>query len=275
VTVSLGVATVSHLNPSDAWDLLTFADKALYRAKAEGRDRVVVYYKDLWKANADKTFKYLQERLKGVIEKTKIASLKCLELMVWDRNSDGFRVHNQRVVQYIDLVGKKLGFGPTMVKTLHNAAVFHDATKYLLGDIDQKKALNEGDRAHILDHPYKLHELIEPFDLFPGERSVLLRHHENWDGSGYPDGLKTDDIPLGARIFAIVDAFVAMTSQRSYRPKFTTEEAVLELATHAGTQFDPVLVDAFIDAIKKSTPLELSDETVAAAKSQISKSFSL
>jgi two-component system cell cycle response regulator len=269
VTVSLGVATVSHLNPSEAWDLLTFADKALYRAKAEGRNRVVVYHKDLWKADRDKTFKYLQGRLTGVIEKTKKASVKCLELMVWDRNSDGFKAHNQRVIQYIDLVGENIGINPTMVKTLQNAAVFHDATKYLLGGIDQKRSLDEGDMVHILDHPCKLHELIEPFDLFAGERSVLLRHHENWDGSGYPDGLKADGIPLGARIFAIVDAFVAMTSQRSYRRKFTTEEAVLELAAYAGTQFDPALTAAFIDALKKHAPLELSDETVAAAQSKI------
>jgi two-component system cell cycle response regulator len=269
VTVSLGVATVVHLNPSEARGLLTLADKALYRAKAEGRNRVVVYHEDLWKANTDKTYKYLQERLSGIIEKTKKASVKCLELMVWDRESDGFRAHNQRVKQYFDLIGEKLGFNQTMVKTLQNAAVFHDATKYLLGGINQKKYLDEGEMGYILDHPCRLHELIAPFDFFAGERSVLLRHHENWDGSGYPDGLHADEIPVGARIFAVVDAFVAMTSQRSYRRKFTTEEAVLELATYAGTQFDPVSVNAFIDAVKESAPLALSDEVVAAAKSKL------
>lgn len=254
VTISLGVATMSDLNPSEARDLLAFADKALYRAKAEGRNHVVVYHKDLLTANADKTFRYLKERLTGIIEKTKKASVKCLELMVWDRKSDGFKAHNQRVMQYFDLVGEKLGFNPSMVKTLQNAAIFHDATKFLLGGIDKKRALDEGDMVHIVDHPCKLHELIEPFDFFAGERSVLLMHHENWDGSGYPDGLKGNEIPLGARIFAIVDAFVAMTSRRPYRRKFSIEEAVRELSDYAGIQFDPVLVRAFIDALKESNP---------------------
>jgi two-component system cell cycle response regulator len=269
VTVSLGVATFSYLKPSQARELLTFSDKALYRAKAEGRNRVVVYHDDLWETNTNKTYAYLQERLAGIIEKTKKTSVKCLEMMVWDRESDGYRAHNQRVKQYFDLVGEKLGLNQTMVKTLQNAAIFHDATKYLLGKIDRKRDLDEGEMGHILDHPCRLHELIAPFDFFTGERSVLLRHHENWDGSGYPDGLQADEIPVGARIFAVVDAFVAMTSQRSYRRKFTFAEAILELATYAGTQFDPDSVSAFIDAVKQSASSELSDDAVAAAKSKL------
>jgi two-component system cell cycle response regulator len=269
VTVSLGVATVSDLNPSAAKDLLVFADNALYRAKAEGRDRVVVYHKNLWTANMDKNFRYLKKRLAAVLEKAKKASVESLEMIVWYNDGDGFKAHNQRVMQYFNLLGEKFGFNPSIIKTLQYAAVFHDATKFLLGGVDRKRALDKDEMAHIIDHPYKLHELIEPFDFFSGERSVLLWHHENWDGSGYPDGLKADEIPFGARIFAIVDAFVAMTSQRPYRRKFTTEEALLEIAASAGNQFDPVLVDLFIDAVTESSALELSDEAIAAAKARM------
>jgi two-component system cell cycle response regulator len=256
VTVSLGVASVSDLSPSTSKDLLVFADNALYRAKAEGRNRVVVYHKNLWTANVDKNFRYLKKRLKAVLEKAKKASVEALELIVWDVGSDVFKTHNQRVMQYLNVFGQKLGFDPSMVKILQYAAILHDATKCLLGGIDTKSALDEGEMAHIIDHPYQLHELIEPFDFFSEERSVLLWHHENWDGSGYPDGLKANEIPLGARIFAIVDAFVAMTSQRPYRRQFSTEEALVEIAAFAGNQFDPNLVGLFMQTVNENRELD-------------------
>jgi diguanylate cyclase (GGDEF)-like protein/PAS domain S-box-containing protein len=271
VTVSLGLATVSNSDPATGRDLLAFADKALYRAKAEGRNRVVVYRQNLRTPDTVKNFKYLKERLTAVLEKTKKAAVESLELMVWDRGSDRNKAHNQRVKQYFNLVGNKLGFNPSAVITLHNASIFHDATKIMLGQglAEEAGDLDESEAAHIISHPHKLHDLMEPFDFFAEERSILLRHHENYDGNGYPEGLKGDEIPLGARIFAIVDAFVAMTSQRVYRRKFSADEAVLELAAFAGIQFDPVLVDVFIDAVKESNPLDISDETIRAAKREI------
>jgi HD-GYP domain-containing protein (c-di-GMP phosphodiesterase class II) len=175
------------------------------------------------------------------------------------------------VLQCFNLIGNKLGFNPSIVKTLKHAAIFHDATKVLLGEVDKTRVLDEDEMAIIIDHPYKLYELIEPFDLFTEERSVLLWHHEHYDGNGYPDGLKGDEIPLGARVFAIVDAFVAMTSQRPYNRQFTLEEAVVELATHAGTQFDPALVGVFIDALTESKANEIFDTTVVEAKAKLSQ----
>ena len=277
VTVSLGLASVSNSGPTTARDLLAFSDKALYRAKAEGRNCVVVYRQDLQISDTVKNFGYLKERLTAVLEKTKKAAVESLELMVWDRQGDRYKVHNQRVKQYFNLVGDKFGLNPSVVITLHNASIFHDATKIMLGHghMDEARHLDESETAHIIGHPYKLHELMEPFDFFAEERSILLRHHENYDGNGYPEGLKGDEIPLGARIFAIVDAFVAMTSQRVYRRRFSAEEAVLELATYAGTQFDPILVAGFIDAIKESNLLDISDGTIAAAKSKIGELVSI
>jgi HD-GYP domain-containing protein (c-di-GMP phosphodiesterase class II) len=222
-------------------------------------------------ADTDKSFRYLKERLTAILEKTKKSSVESLELMVWDRDGDRFKAHNRQVIQCFNLIGDKLGFNPSIVKTLQHAAIFHDATKVLLGDVDKSRVLDKDEMALVMDHPYKLHELIAPFDFFAEERSVLLWHHEHFDGNGYPDGLKGDEIPLGARIFAIVDAFVAMTSRRSYNRQFTTEEAVQELATHAGTQFDPVLVGVFIDALKENNTNGISDEMVATAKAKINK----
>jgi two-component system cell cycle response regulator len=271
VTVSIGAATVSDVKPSTARDLLALADKALYRAKAEGRNRLVIYRQNLGVADMPKNFRHLKNRLRGILDKAKKTSVESLEQMVWDRDGDHFKAHNRQVIRCFNLIGDKLNVNPSIVRTLQHAAIFHDATKVLLGDIYETKDLDEGGTARIIDHPCKLHELIEPFDFMAEERMVLLWHHEHYDGSGYPDGLKGDEIPLGARIFAIVDAFVAMTSQRSYRQRLSLEEAVQELAACAGTQFDPVLVGIFIDALEQSSAVELCEETIMIAKAKISQ----
>jgi HD-GYP domain-containing protein (c-di-GMP phosphodiesterase class II) len=192
-----------------------------------------------------------------------------LNLMVWDRAGERFKEHNRLVIENFGLIGDKLGFKPSVIQTLHRAAILHDATKVLLGDVDKAGRLDKSELSFIYDHPYKLCELIEPFDFLAEESMVLLRHHEHHDGNGYPDGLKCDEIPLGARILAIVDAFAAMTCQRSYRRQLSPEEAVLELAANAGTQFDPILVDAFIDALKQNSSSKISDEKAAEAKAII------
>ena len=269
VTVSIGLAAISNLRPKIARDLLAFADKALYKAKAEGRNRVAIYHMDLWTSYANKNFKDLKDRLTTALKKAKETSVESLERIVWDQDGKRFKKHNQSVIKNLHLMCAKLGLAPNTIATLHRASIFHDATKILLGEVDKAGCLDESELSLIYDHPYKLHDLMEPFDFLAEERTVLLRHHEHYDGNGYPEGLKGDEIPIGARILAIVDSFAAMTSKRSYRRQFSAEEAVLELAANAGSQFDPILVRKFIEALKENTQLKISDETVAAAKTEL------
>ena len=137
----------------------------------------------------------------------------------------------------------------------------HDSFKSLLlkSQIKSGKELTGEERARIRDDPYVLAELTRLFDFFSDERSILLYHHENFDGSGYPEGLEGDQIPIGARIFGLVDAFVAMTSDRFYKEKLTMEKASIELEAYAGKQFDPKLVSIFLNIIAENGELKIKN----------------
>jgi len=95
-------------------------------------------------------------------------------------------------------------------------------------------------------HPEMGYRMLQHIRFLEPALDVVLSHQERWDGGGYPRGLEGEEIPLGARIFAVVDTFDAMTSDRPYRPALSIESAVEEVRTFSGTQFDPTVADAFL-----------------------------
>jgi ribonuclease P protein subunit RPR2 len=107
--------------------------------------------------------------------------------------------------------------------------------------------LNELEWIVMRSHPHVGAKIVEPIPFMGDAVEIVRSHHERFDGSGYPSGLRGEDIPLGARIFAIADAFDAMTSDRPYRRSLPISEAVERIRAGAGTQFDPACVDAFVD----------------------------
>ena len=106
-------------------------------------------------------------------------------------------------------------------------------------------------------HPVIGDQMLQRVSLLQGEGIAVVRsHHERWDGAGYPDGLRGEQIPLGARIIFVTDAYDAMTSDRIYRPRRSSEAALAELERCAGTQFDPGIVAAFAEELGQSASLE-------------------
>lgn len=260
VTVSIGIATLGAHQPKRPMDLPAFADKALYQAKAAGRNRVKRYLDTFLEDNGhsgdsdgrEKDYQYLKERLIAVLEKTKKASMESLELLIKELGGDRFKAHNRRVMQYINMFTDKLGLAGAVTESLKRVAIFHECFRVLLSDAILSKSahLTVEERREIEAHPGRLAELTELFNFFAEEREVLLHHHENFDGTGYPKGLTGEQIPMGARLFAIVDAMVAMTSERPYRRKMSLEAAITELKSKAGVQFDPELVQIAESVIK-------------------------
>ncbi|MDY7030804.1 MAG: diguanylate cyclase [Thermodesulfobacteriota bacterium] len=257
VTISIGLASIKAHQPMDDRELLAYADKALYRAKAEGRNRITIYSEESVPSSLTErvqdtlNIKYLKENISAILEKTRKASVDSIELMVRDLNASHFRGPNVRVLKYLDLMGDRLRLPASIIHTLKRAASLHDCFKILLGQtiMSGKKSMNDEERSLVEDHPYMLAELTDLFDFFANERSILLCHHENYDGSGYPEGLNNGQIPLGAKIFAIIDSFVSQTSNQNNQNIFSVEEAKRALIEGAGTEYDPKLVDIFLDIV--------------------------
>jgi len=279
VTVSIGIASIKQHQLIDDKEIVACADKALYRSKAEGRNRITVYMKKpSWISNnneisEDNNLGHLKENIAVVLEKTKKSSIESLELLTRDLSSDEHKQHNHDIKRYITLIGEKLALPPTIIETFKRAANFHDYFKILLRKTFKTKhiVLNKEERTEIEDHPYMLSELIDSFDFFANEKSILQYHHENFDGTGYPDGLEGNEIPLGARIFAMVDAITAMLSGRLHRVKLSPEEMVVELADKASTQFDPMLVSLFLDIIERQELFSVPVEALEQAREKVCK----
>jgi len=147
--------------------------------------------------------------------------------------------HAHRVAQYANRLGRELGLEEHRLQRLHFSALLHDIGMLKL---DRTQQMNPRACAK---HPVLGFRMLDRIRLWKEIAPVVHHHHEWWDGSGYPEALSSDAIPLEARIIALCDAFDTMTSATSYKPPRTLEDATRELESGAGTQFDPTLVGAF------------------------------
>jgi len=161
--------------------------------------------------------------------------------------------HSERVCYYSDFICKRLSFQPKDRTELQIASYLHDIGKIGISDrfINKKGTLSSTDWAIIRQHSNKSIELLAPLKLSPNILSFIQHHHEHYDGTGYPDGLAGEQIPVGARIIAISDAYDSMTSNRPYRKPLSNEEAKSELTKCSGIQFDPKLITIFLDVLKE------------------------
>ncbi|MEO0095116.1 MAG: HD-GYP domain-containing protein [candidate division WOR-3 bacterium] len=171
--------------------------------------------------------------------------------------------HSMRVAKYALRIGRTFNLDERQLEILEKACLLHDIGKIGIPDgvLNKKSPLTPKDRAYIYNHPKLGKEILSQMSDFQEILDIIYFHHERYDGSGYPDGRKKDEIPLLARILAVADAYDAMLSERSYRMAKTKLEAIKELLNEKGRQFDPEIVEKFVDIIANSSINFSSDYT--------------
>jgi HD-GYP domain-containing protein (c-di-GMP phosphodiesterase class II) len=166
-----------------------------------------------------------------------------------ERSTQG---HSDATMQHALAVAKALGLGPDEIAAVNLGTLFHDIGKIGIPEhiLLKPSALTEEEWAEMKTHPVIGANLIGEVPNLERIRPIVLAHHEHYDGTGYPNGLKGDEIPLAAQIISVADTYEALTSTRPYRQALAHAEAVAELRRVAGTQLNPIVVEAFIRQIE-------------------------
>jgi diguanylate cyclase (GGDEF)-like protein len=248
ITVSAGVATVA-LQGVGRDELIRFADSALYWAKEHGKNRARVYRPEIVELAE------LKKLASGDDRAARFRAAASLARAV-DARDVYEGSHSERVAELAARVAQRMGLLQEQIELTRLAASLHDLGKLAVPEEILRKPgpLTDAERLVLERHPQIGYRMLESLGVTPVAEWVL-HHHERWHGTGYPDGLHGEDIPLGARIILIADAFDAMTNDRVYQRKLSTAAALTELEECSGTQFDPSAVAALIEEL---TPLATS-----------------
>jgi diguanylate cyclase (GGDEF)-like protein/putative nucleotidyltransferase with HDIG domain len=247
VTCSIGVATY----PADgviSGEVVTVADTALYYAKRTGGNRVYLS-SSILSEPMDNAGTYARHNGLSAI----YALVSTVEAK--DPYTYG---HSKKVNTYAVALAEAIGLSPEEVSRVSTAALLHDIGKIGVPDkvLNKKGKLNKEDWEAIKSHPRLGATIVGNIPNLAPCVSTILHHHERWDGSGYPEGLKGEQISVEARILAIADAYEAMSAARPYRRALCGEKVLSELRRGAGSQFDPELVRVFIGIIETGLPEE-------------------
>ena len=150
-------------------------------------------------------------------------------------------------------LARKLNVSEKLLKNIEYAALLHDMGKIGIDEriITKPGKLTDEEYKEMKKHPQIGYHILSPIEFLRPVAEIILYHHEWYNGSGYPDGLKGEEIPLGSRIVSVIDAWDAMTSDRPYRKALSKDEAIKELKKSAGIQFDPKVVDAFLELLEE------------------------
>lgn len=195
---------------------------------------------------AQKEVNKLHQDLEVAYETTLEGWAQALELR--DKETVG---HSRRVTKLAIKMAEKLGMNADEIKIIFYGALLHDIGKMGIPDeiLNKPGPLTSDERIIIEQHPCDAYKLLKNIDYLESAIAIPYSHHENWDGSGYPQGLKGEEIPLPARIFSIADNWDALTSDRPYRKAWSQEKTTKYIRQNSGAKFDPQLVEVFFQII--------------------------
>lgn len=249
LTVSLGVCTYPEMADS-AEELVYRADMAMYWAKSTGKNRVGDWDGLVSRRNGTLAPQYMSDRSGKAHDA--VASL----VSALNSKDPTTRDHTERCSWYAAELARELGLSEHESSILRMASLLHDIGKLVIPDEVLRKptALTEDEWQLMRQHPSSGQHILSQMDSVADAVPAIVHHHERFDGTGYPLGLAGDDIPLSSRILSVTDAFDAMTSDRPYRKAMSVEAALQELEDHAGAQFDPKIVDRFVEFVRVRGP---------------------
>lgn len=195
---------------------------------------------------------FLFDREKRALAEIAAAHGETLEALVsaLDLREHNTALHSRRVREYALLLAARMGItAERQLRDVGTAALLHDVGKIGVADaiLLKRSGLSEEETKDIRRHPDLGAALLGPIRFLDGAREIVRAHHEKFDGTGYPHRVPGDDIPIGARIFAVVDVFDALTTDRPYKAALSYREAVCLIARDRGSHFDPAVVDAFLE----------------------------
>ncbi len=170
-----------------------------------------------------------------------------------DKETEG---HTLRVTEMAMELARAMGVGDEELIHIRRGALLHDIGKMGVPDsiLLKPDKLSDEEWVVMRKHPRFAYEMLVPIDYLKPAIDIPYCHHEKWDGTGYPRGLKGEQIPLAARLFAIVDVWDALRSDRTYRKGWTEEETLKYIRSLSGTHFDPKVVEMFLDMRKEKAP---------------------
>jgi len=231
------------VKPADLDLMILSVKKALEKKRLE--DEISAYHAHLERLVEERTAR-LQQAYR-ILKRAHLDSVKVLAEAI-DAKDPYTRGHSDRVTRMSLKIAFRLGFTEDRLESLEYGALLHDIGKIGIKDeVLQKPAiLNSEEYQHIQEHPLIGVKIVEGLDFFKDMIPTIRHHHEHFDGSGYPDGLVGEAIPLEARIIAVPDAFDAMSSARPHRRMMPLQDVLMELEKCKGTQFDPKILEIFL-----------------------------
>ena len=271
ITLSFGAAIYAE-DGNSALELLAAADASLYEAKRGGASIPA-------RRNQDQD----AQELKKLKEAGTGGSFGVLDALVTaiDNKDHYTRQHSEDVTQWASLMARQLEYSSETQRAVRIAGLLHDVGKIAVPDAVLRKPgrLNDDEFNIMQQHPVFGALIVKDVPNLPEVLGGIRHHHERFDGKGYPDKLRGEDIPLLGRLLAVPDCFSAMTTDRPYRKALTWSEAFSEIENGKGTQFDPLMADAFLEVMARIVSGEENvfvgddDDEVAGVANQVARSM--
>ncbi len=226
-------------------------NKNLFEELGESRARLEKHAIELEKEGTERV--HTIDKLYKDLQDTYMRTIKTL-IQAIDAKDHYTHSHSENVMRYATAIAKELKLNHKEIEQIREACALHDLGKIAIQDhiLTKPGKLTKEEWSLMKLHSSKGAEILSPLGFLDGVIDLIRQHHERFDGKGYPDGIKADKIPLGARIMSVADAYDAMISARPYRKRpLTKAEAALELKNNSGSQFDPKLIKVFLRIIHR------------------------